>query len=210
MSKEKLKLDLFRLKKIIERSEAIDFDVEYNDKERKIIDLFEVCAYRLKAHSDERTDSIINLIHSKETSFSNDFWKLENDAKYKMFGTMLGVLDGTIDDIIKNGNGVKSVNKILDYRKNIQSYYINLNNSNEIRSVDSAILSYPSSKYFLKDYSAFSKNDPYFTFILNYTYAYSISDKVNIDVLYSVFDNLLLDVTNHVKSNREYIKSFQK
>lgn len=209
MNKDSMKLLLFRIKKIIEGSIAVDFCTCYNETERKLIDSFETCAYRLKVKSDERTASLENIIMNNQAYYSSNFWNIEKASKYKLFGIMLGIVDRTIDDKLENGLIISNIEEELQIRRKIKAYYQNVTCLNKIQQVDIAILNHPSTRYFVQEYSSNGKDESYFTFMLSYNYGYRIGESVDLRKLFMVYDKLLSDLSIHINNNEKYVKSLQ-
>ena len=205
MKREKLKLFLFKLRKLLERSTSIDYLENYNTSETKIIDMLDKYVYILKCSSDERFNYKYDLYESK--TIGDEEWDKNKELRirYKLFGTILGITDGGINEKINNNSAFINIKEIIRYREYVIKVYNDTKIDDSIEDIDIIIMNYPSKRKHIDNYLKLQSK--YSDFNKAYLYGFNEAKNIDFNKFISVFTNTLQTLINYENLNKEYVKT---
>ena len=207
MSNERLKEKLFKIRRTILDFPygSIEVGTTYNEQEREVIDfLYSTCS-KLSISINKRNELEIN----SDGSYTID--PFDEMATLAIFGRILGIIDGKIDEKVKGKFQTSITEKIcfeLDMRENIKDYYYQSEDivHNNISFIDSAMINSFAYKFFPRDYSVLSQEE--LEFMKYYIIGYQESESINLENLNVVCEKLF-DYLIHLFKSKDYKSKYK-
>jgi len=198
-----------------------------SNKEFDILKQLKQATKNLKLIENIDYISDLELKKYNSTSTHTFLWQEKIVNEFKLFITMLGFIDGEIDDIerqisfhttFNNLEQIEYLNEdklfFLEIRKNILNNYNKINKKKDPRFIDEIIEYYPSHKYFNRFYEDIMENryglNLQIEFINAYNFGYTKEGKVNFNYIYSEYIKLYNELNNYKEEKNNKIKKIKR
>lgn len=221
-SKEKMNLYSLRRKLLVNKY--------YNKKSDVGVDFLKqlkLAVTNLKSIEDIECNSDIEFNIYKQTSTPMFLWQEKIVNEYKLFVTIIGFIDGLIDNIHRrivfeeNFNNFSEINQLikqktplLEKRKKVLEDYNNINKRKLPNFIDKILEECPSYKGFNECYEDIVKNnyqlDLQIEFINAYNFGYTKEGRVNFNYIFEEYMKLYEELVQFKNKKRDKVKKIKR